>query len=342
MKTQVKFLVSIFSILLLIVSCSNDDDNSTPINPLPTKNIVETAQGADSLSSLVAALTVADKETDSDLIGTLSSTGPFTVFAPTNDAFNSLLSQLDGYDSLDDFDTTEGRKMLAIILKYHVVSGAAVFSNQLNDNQEISTVQGGKLMVDLTPNGVYIEDATDASAMVSTADILATNGVVHVINKVLLPQEILDMLNAKTLVELVVENDNLSILEAAVIKTGLVDTLNSSGPFTVFAPTNDAFVALLEALGNEYNSLDDFDTEAEIDLLRNIVLYHAIPSAIYSTDLSETSVETAFTGNNIKVIASGNTYVIEDTTGEQANILAADVMASNGVAHVIDRVLLPN
>ncbi|MDW5287496.1 fasciclin domain-containing protein [Formosa sp. PL04] len=338
MKTNLKYLVALFSLVLVVTSCDSDDDG---VKVMEENNIVETAQETSDLSSLVSALIMADKEDDSDLVGTLSGDGPFTVFAPTNQAFTNLLNQLDGYNSLADFDTTEGRKMLATILQYHVVAGAAVMSNQLSDNQEISTVQGENLMVDLT-NGVYIEDATDTSAMVTTANVEASNGVVHIINKVLLPQEIIDMLNGMTLVEIVVGNDDLSILEAAVIKAGLVETLNSAGPFTVFAPTNDAFVALLNALGDDYNSLDDFNTDEEMALLKNILLYHVIPSAVYAADLSETSVETAFAGNSINVIMSGDAYVIQDATGENANIIAADVMASNGVAHVIDRVLLPN
>ncbi|WP_435137050.1 fasciclin domain-containing protein [Formosa sp. A9] len=321
---------------------SNDDDNNSGItDPMPTQNIVELAQNTESLSSLVAALSLADKQDGSNLIATLSGDGPFTVFAPTNQAFSNLLAQLDGYDSLSDFDTAKGQMLLGLVLQYHVVAGAGVTSNQLSDNQEITTVQGERLMVDLT-NGVYIEDATDVSAKVTTADVLATNGVVHVIDKVLIPQEVLDMLNQKTLVEILVGDNNFSILADVVVKTGLVETLSSDGPFTVFAPTNDAFVALLEDLGDDYNSLDDFDTEAEIDLLRNIVLYHAVSGNIYEADLSETTVETAFAGNNISVVMSGDTYVIQDATGAQANILITDVMASNGVAHVIDKVLLPN
>ncbi|WP_084817582.1 fasciclin domain-containing protein [Formosa agariphila] len=339
MKTNFKYLVAFFSLFLVFTSCDSDDDGDTIITE--DRNIVEIAQDTPELSNLVAALILADTGTDSNLVGTLSGDGPFTVFAPTNQAFVDLLGQLDGFNSLSDFDSAEGKAMLTTILQYHVVAGAAVTSGQLTDNQEVATVQGENVMIDLS-NGVRVEDATENPATVTTADIDASNGVIHIIDKILLPQEILDMLNEQTLVEIVVGNDDLSILEAAVIKTDLVDTLNSEGPFTVFAPTNDAFVALLDALGEDYNSLDDFDTADEIALLKNILLYHVIPAEVYASDLSESSVETAFAGNTISIVDSGSAFVIQDATGENSNIIAADVAASNGVAHVIDRVLLPN
>jgi len=338
MKSNVKYLVALFSLFLVVTSCDSDDDGGSMNTD---KNIVEVAQDTPELSNLVSALILADTDTDSNLVSTLSGNGPFTVFAPTNQAFVDLLTQLDGFNSLSDFDTEEGKAMLTTILQYHVVSGAAVTSDQLSDNQEVATVQGETVMVDLT-DGVRIEDATENAALVMTADIEASNGVIHIIDKILLPQAIVDMLNAQTLVEVVSGADNLSILQAAVIKADLVDTLNSEGPFTVFAPTNDAFVALLDTLGEDFNSLDDFDTAEEIELLKNILLYHVVPAEIYAADLSETSVETAFAGNNLDVVASGDTYVIQDATRGQSNIVAADVVASNGVAHVIDRVLLPN
>ena len=333
--------------LLLVISginysCTDDDEGIVERMPT-TMNIVETAQGTDALSSLVAALAKADEKADSDLIGTLSGNGPFTVFAPTNDAFAALLMQLDGFDSLEDFDTDEEKEVLATILKYHVVSGAAAASGSLENGQEITTVQGENVKINLD-GGVAIVDATEMASDVVTADVTTSNGIVHVINKVLLPQAIVDALNLGlgTLVDVVVETESLSILEAAVIKANLAETLASDGPFTVFAPTDDAFVDLLELLGDDYNSLDDFDTEEEMALLTDILLYHVISGAkVLSTDLSEGDVPTALENNSISVIASDDTFVIGDASEIDANIAAVDVMASNGVAHVIDKVLLP-
>ncbi|WP_335966517.1 fasciclin domain-containing protein [Galbibacter sp. PAP.153] len=339
MKNLAKYTLILFGVVAFMYSCSDDDDSTTP----PTEedlNIVETAQSTSSLSSLVAALTKADENEDSDLIGTLSSEGSFTVFAPTNEAFQNLLDGLDGYNTLDDFNTQEKRVLLKLILQYHVIAGTKAMSGDLLDGQELETVQGEGLTVSID-GGVHLKDATDTEAMVVQADVMASNGIVHVIDKVLLPQVVIDAINKQNLVEIVAQTEDLSILEAAVIKANLGDVLSGEGPFTVFAPTNDAFADLLDMMGEDYNSLDDFDTEEEIALLKNILLYHVITAEVMASDLSEGMVETALTDNSIDLIASENTFVLGDATGINANITAVDIDASNGVAHIIDKVLLP-
>ncbi|MEN8789593.1 MAG: fasciclin domain-containing protein [Flavobacteriaceae bacterium] len=333
----------------LLIACEKEDDGAQREDSSSSDSvgtIVEVAQDTEALSSLVAAVLKADELDDSDLVGTLNGEGPFTVFAPTNDAFTALLGSLEGFDSLEDFDTDEEKELLVKILTYHVVAGVAAESGDLSDGQTIGTVQGEEVTISLE-GGVFVQDATEDNAEVIIPDVEASNGVVHVINKVLIPQEVLDALNGEeeeeegTLVDLVVETETLSILEAAVIKAGLVDTLNSEGPFTVFAPTDDAFVALLEILGEDYNSLDDFDSEEEMALLKDVLLYHVIPAEVFAADLAPGSVGTAFAGNDLEIIASGESFVIGDATEVNANITGTDFAASNGVAHTIDKVLLP-
>ncbi|WP_424303586.1 fasciclin domain-containing protein, partial [Eudoraea sp.] len=340
--------ILMFAILsLFVLSCEKNDDETTALL-VSEKNLVETAQETDALSSLVAALTRADENEGTDLVTALSSEGPFTVFAPTNDAFKELLSGLENYDSLEDFDSEEEKELLAAILTYHVFAGGALPSSELSEGQTITTLQGEELVVNLE-NGVFIKDATEADARVVIPNIEVSNGIVHVVDKVLIPQAILDALNQEededdeegTLVDLVVETESLSILEAAVIKAGLVETLSGEGPFTVFAPKDDAFIALLEVLGDDYNSLDDFDTEAEMMLLRDILLYHVIPAEVFAADLEAGSVHTALADNSLEIISSGETFVIGDASDTNANIIGADFTASNGVAHIIDKVLLP-
>ncbi|WP_343486776.1 fasciclin domain-containing protein [Allomuricauda sp. d1] len=344
MKWKSIFLLTLFTFVTF--SCDKEDDGTNEEETSST--IVETAQNTETLSSLVAALAKADENDDSDLIGTLNGDGPFTVFAPTNSAFNELLASLDGFDSLEDFDTPEEKALLATILQYHVIGGAAAASTDLSEGQELTTVQGEKVTVSLE-GGVFIDDATETDAEVVIPDVNASNGIVHVIDKVLLPQAILDALNdgdgmegeGKNLVEIVVETEALSVLEAAVIKAGLAETLSGEGPFTVFAPTNEAFVALLNALGDDYNSLDDFDTEEEIALLTDILLYHVIPAKVLEADLAAGSVATALADNSLEIIAEGDTFFVGDASEANANITATDIMATNGVAHTIDKVLLP-
>ncbi|MBM1107911.1 fasciclin domain-containing protein [Aurantibacter crassamenti] len=345
---KIVFLKSIylFTFLFLILSSCNNSDDDEVILTMDDKNIVETAQDTEVLSSLVAALLKADENEGTDLVGTLSSQGPFTVFAPTNEAFTNLLSSLDGYDSLEDFDTVEKRELLTTILTYHVVSGVSAKSTDLSDGQIIGTVQGENLNI-ILDGGVYISDATDANAQVTSADIETSNGVVHVINKVLIPQAVLDALEVETeldnIVEIAVATDDLSLLVGALqqANAGLVDVLSGTGPFTVFAPTNAAFADLLDSLGDEYNSLADFDTEEEKALLVKILTYHVVGNvAAFSTDLSAGQMIETVQGEEITINLEGGVF-IEDATDMKAAVITADVEAINGVVHVIDKVLLP-
>jgi len=128
----------------------------------------------------------------------LSGDGPFTVFAPTNAAFADLLEALgDDYSSLDDFDTEAEKQLLAKVLTYHVVADVVVASTDLSSHQEIVTVQGESVEA-LPGETVQIRDKTDVRATVTLADVMTSNGIVHVIDKVLLPQEVLDILNPPT------------------------------------------------------------------------------------------------------------------------------------------------
>jgi uncharacterized surface protein with fasciclin (FAS1) repeats len=281
------------------------------------------------------------------LVETLSSEGPFTVFAPTNDAFVGLLDILgDDYNALSDFDTQEEIDLLVEILTYHVVSGTAAFSTDLSDGQTIETVNGGSVGINIKDGAVHVIDATENNATVVIPDVEASNGVVHVINKVLLPQSAVDFvanLQLKNIVELAQSVDNLSLLVDALIQAdaGLVEALSGEGPFTVFAPTNEAFADLLHALGNNYNSLEDFDTPEEKALLAKILTYHVVAgAAVASTDLSNHQEFTTLQGEPIFAILNHGVF-IRDKTHVDAQVIAADNVASNGIVHIINKVLLP-
>ncbi|MCK0189535.1 fasciclin domain-containing protein [Arenibacter sp. F20364] len=344
MKKISIYFLAIFTTMILGVSCSDDDDNDIIQEPT-LSTIVETAQATDFLSNLVAALAKADENDNSDLIGALSGDGPFTVFAPTDTAFAALLASLDDFDSLADFDTPEKREILAAILKYHVVVGAAATSSSLSNGQEFTTLQGEKITVRIEGD-VYIQDPTDTDAKVGPADVMASNGIVHVIDKVLIPQEVLDALNPEpmpNIVEWAMDTDFLSLLVGALVQAdaGLVDLLQTDGPFTVFAPTDTAFAALLDALGDDYNSLADFDTPEEKTLLAQILKFHVVAgSAAYSTDLSNGQMIETAQGESVTVNLTGGVF-IQDKTDVDAAVAPADIAASNGVVHVIDKVLLP-
>ena len=195
----------------------------------------------DDLSLLVEAL----GQANAGLVETLSGDGPFTVFAPTNKAFADLLDALgDDYHSLADFDTEAEIDLLVQVLTYHVVAGTAAFSTDLSDGQQIGTVQGENVGVSLS-HGVQITDATDTPANVVLPDVEASNGVVHVIDKVLLPQAVLDALNPPlpNIVELAQSVPDLSLLVEALIQAdaGLVEVLSGEGPVSythLTLPTN--------------------------------------------------------------------------------------------------------
>ncbi len=305
----------------------------------PTESLVDIVVATEALSSLEAAVIKAD------LVDTLNGDGPFTVFAPTDDAFTALLDALgDNYNSLEDFDTTEEIALLKDILLFHVVPDNKVLAANLAAGDIGTALADNSIAVIASGDTFVIGDASDTDAEITGTDIMATNGVAHTINKVLLPQAAIDFVQQITngsLVDLVVATEALSSLEAAVIKADLVDTLNGDGPFTVFAPTDDAFTALLDALGDNYNSLEDFDTTEEIALLKDILLFHVVPDKVLAASLTAGDVGTALADNSIAVIASGDTFVIGDASDTDAEITGTDIMATNGVAHTINKVLLP-
>ena len=302
---------------VFISSCDNDDDDDMIVTPDPM-SIVEIAQADAQFSILVDALIKAD------LVSTVNN-GTFTVFAPTNTAFNQLFADL-GVSGLDDL-TAEA---LTPILLYHVVGGT-VRSTDLT-NSYVGTASAGpnnqpiKLKVDIA-GGVSLNNTTN----VTSADIEATNGIIHVIDKVLLPPNVVDI---------ALGNDNFSILVQALTRSDLtfdfVGFLSEEGPYTVFAPTNDAFVALLDS-NPAWNSLDDIDATT----LDAVLKYHVIASGNFeSTALSDgISVATA-KGDNITINTTSG-VTVTDANGGVANVALADVQGTNGVVHVIDRVLLP-
>lgn len=288
--------------LVSFTSCDKDDDNMDAME----KDIVETAVADMQFSSLVAALVKAD------LVGALKGDGPFTVFAPTDEAFEQLFIDL-GITGLDELSAAD----LAPILLYHVVSGN-VMSTDLS-NGYVATLSSGpgdnslNLLVDA--DNIML----NGDVSITSADIETTNGVIHVINKVLLPP---------TVVDLAIDNSNFSTLVAAVLKAELAETLSGTGPFTVFAPTNAAFDDLFTAL--EVTGIDQLTKEQLIPILQ----YHVVAGNVRSTDLSTGSVTTLNGDIDINVGMSV-------TINTDANVVATDVQGSNGVVHVIDKVLVP-
>ena len=252
---------------------------------------------------------------EADLAGALSGEGPFTVFAPTDDAFLALAGALDA--TAEDLLALPE---LADILLYHVVGGTAL-SSDLADGQTIATLNGAEVTVTINDEGIFINDA-----QVTVADIVADNGIVHVIDAVLIPP-----VPTNTVVDVIVNSDVHNLLEAAVIEADLAGALSGEGPFTVFAPTDDAFLALAGALGATAEDL------LALPELADILLYHVVGGTALSSDLADGQAIATLNGAEVTVsIECDGSIFIND-----AQVVLADIVADNGVVHVIDAVLTP-
>ena len=292
----------IFSFALLIIllgsilgGCISEDDKNT---------IAETAKENGNFTTLVQLLEL------TGLYETLEGEGPYTVFAPTDDAFDAVPEELLNQLLADT-------EILKQVLLYHVVSGS-VDSTAVTSYDSVDSVQGEAISI--TTNGtVMVNDST-----VTTADIECSNGYIHVIDAVMLPPSLQP---PGTIVETAIENGNFTTLVTAVQAAGLVDTLNGEGPFTVFAPTDDAFEALPDGLIESL--LDDIPT------LTKVLTYHVLNGALYSGDVVARENLLSLQGENIEVTVNGTVKV------NDATVILTDIECSNGVIHVIDSVILP-
>jgi len=291
----------------LLQACGGGDDDE------PQRNIVETAQNNPDLSILVEAVTAAG------LASTLS-TGALTVFAPTNAAFGALLSEL----GMTKQALLADKPLLTAVLTYHVL-GTRVPRADVPLGRAIAPVSGGFFKIE-SANGLKITDGRNRVTSIIATDIEASNGVIHLVDRVLLPanQDIVATASALP---------DFSVLVEAVVAAGLASTLQGTGPFTVFAPTNAAFAALLAELGIAKAAL-----LADTALLTKVLAYHVVPARMLKAEVPVNTPITTVQGQTFAVNAS---LVITDQNMRTSNIIRADVFASNGVVHVVDKVILP-
>lgn len=269
-------------------------------------DIVDTAVSAGSFKTLAAALGAAD------LVDTLKGKGPFTVFAPTDEAFQKLPA-----GTVETLLKPENKDKLVSILTYHVVPGA-VMADQVVGLNGATTVNGQRVDIAVDGSQVKVDNAT-----VVTTDIKCDNGVIHVIDSVILPAD-------KNIPETATSAGSFNTLLAAVNAAGLVETLSGDGPFTVFAPTDDAFGAVpsktIESLLQPENKQQLID----------ILTYHVVPGRVYSDAALSAGTAKTVQGSSINISATSGGANVND-----AKLLSTDLDASNGVIHVIDRVLMP-
>jgi transforming growth factor-beta-induced protein len=314
---------------LVLAACGGGDSTDTttvaptaaPSTAAPTtapvaSDIVAVASANPDFSTLVAAVQAAG------LVETLQGPGPFTVFAPTNDAFDALPAGL-----VDALLLPENNAALAEILTYHVVAGTVLAADVTAG--VVATVQGENLTIS-TDGGVKVNDAN-----VVATDVIASNGVIHVIDAVIVPPsldvEALLAGSAGDIVDVATAAGSFTTLLAAIDAAGLAETLQGDGPFTVFAPTDDAFAALDPAL------VAKLLLPENKDVLAAILTYHVVAGAVTS-DLVTAGEVTSVQGDAIVVSIEGYGSV---RLNGAATVTTVDIAASNGVIHVIDAVILP-
>jgi uncharacterized surface protein with fasciclin (FAS1) repeats len=298
-----------------LTSCEEEKVDAKPAGPSIAEVVVNGAE----FTLLEEALKKAE------LVTTFQANGTYTVFAPTDDAFRAA-----GIDKA--FIDAAKKDDLVPILRYHVLSETVPSSKIATaDNAEISTLNG-RAFITKNANGVSVN-----GSRVTKADVEAWNGVIHVVDRVILPP-------SGDIVAVASANPNFSLLVEAVKKADLVTTLQGAGPFTVFAPTNAAF----EALGAPYNTAAAIQgmNAAQTATLRNVLLYHVVGARVFSTNLKAGAVPTALTNRNLTIDLSNGVRVTGGTTANVANVTTNpvgrfNVKALNGVIHTIDRVLLP-
>lgn len=276
--------------------------------PKGGKDIVTLAVEAGQFTTLAAALKAAG------LVDTLQGKGPFTVFAPTDTAFAKL-----GKDTIADLLKPENKQKLIGILTYHVVAGTLP-AGKVVASKQLTTLQGADLAVQVNDAGVMV-----GSAKVVKTDIMGSNGVIHVIDSVLLPPD-----GPGNIVAVAAKAGSFKTLLKAATAAGLADTLANGGPFTVFAPTDAAFAALGDA------TIADLLKPENKQKLASILQLHVVSGKVMAADVVKLKSAKTIGGTELPIVVTDGKVSVGGV-----NVTATDVAAKNGVIHVIDAVILP-
>ena len=319
MKNLFKIIPILLISLTTLQSCNNNDDE----NVQDVSTIVNLAVDSADLTSLVAALDRAN------LVSALNGEGPFTVLAPTNDAFAAFLSA-NNFNSLEEVPVD----ILTKILLNHVISGSLI-------STDLSTGYANTLATSAasqTPLSIYVDTSNgvrfNGVSSVSAADILAVNGVIHKVDAVI---------GLPNIVTFATADPNFSTLVSALTRSDLTtdfvgvlstDSASAPAPFTVFAPINDAFNRLLTELN--LASLSEID-EPTLDV---VLKYHVVGGAnVLDSNLTDNLTVSTLSGDITADISGGAR--LTDSSGRVSDIIATNVQANNGVIHAINNVILP-
>ncbi len=309
MRSPINLLMLLVALTFSFVSCEEAEENNDV--PNTEKTVAQIAADDEQFSTLVSALSRVD------LVSVLEGTGPFTVFAPTNAAFEAL-----GVDL-----STLSDEALKEILLYHVFVGQGIAAADIAEGQTYlgtaaATGPNGtnlSILVEKTGNSVKINGGVNVTA----TDITGNNGIIHVVDKVITPLNI---------VEHAAANSNFSELVSALgaASGDLVNVLSGDGPFTVFAPLNSAFGAISDVVAG-----------LSADQLAKVLTYHVASGNVRSDALSDGMMVTTVNGEQF-TINLGDTVTITDAQGNTSTVVLTDVQGTNGVIHAIDTVVLPN
>jgi len=299
MKTPTPFLLAL-AFATPFALAQHDTGNQKP------GTIVEVAVGAGSFTTLVAAVKAAG------LADTLSGKGPFTVFAPTDEAFAKL-----GKDTIADLLKPENKQKLTAILTYHVV-GDRVPAEKVVATKSLTSLQGQSLAIVVDGGKVKVNGAN-----VVKTDVNGSNGVIHVIDTVLMPRN-------ESIVDVAAKAGSFTTLLAAAQAAGLADTLAKDGPFTVFAPTDEAFAKLGK------DAIADLLKPENKAKLAGILKHHVVAGKVLAADAKKLKEAKTIAGTTLGLRMDGDALRVGG-----AKVLSADIAASNGVIHVVDAVILP-
>lgn len=324
-----------------MISCSDDDDNS------PTQQtVLEIAAENPDFDVLEAAALKAG----SGVTNVLDGTGPITVFAPTDAAFITHLAVANEAAAIAAVNGLTPAAA-ADLLTFHVIAGSEIKAADIaTGTTPVTTARSANNKAFVTKSGSSV---TINNASVTTADVEASNGVIHIIDAVLTPP-VGDIIAVATSAA---NAPNFGILAAALTKADLITTLQGNGPFTVFAPTDDAFLTLLRSAAfynnpslteaeaiNAINGLTASSTPLSLTTLTQVLLYHVVPSAAaYSINLTNNQVLTTAKAAAPKTvtIGLGSSVTVDGSASDPSTVASANISATNGVVHVINKVLLP-
>ena len=320
-KSKIISVIFVVFFSFVLFACGGSD-NHDPVSTEPTLNIVETAVEDGRFTTLVAALQAAELDDD------LSGPGPFTVFAPTDDAFDLLPA-----GTVDFLLEPANRAALIDILLYHVIDGEVFADDALDlDGTSATMLNALNVRIDVINDDLILNFNGSRQATVTVTDIVATNGVIHVIDAVLDPGDAVE-----NIVDTAAANGSFTTLVAALQAADLDDDLEGPGPFTVFAPTDDAF-DLLPA-GTVASLLEPANKATLIDILT----YHVFSGSVLSPAAIALDGQrvTMLNGGSMAIDVAASELFLNLGGNRQAKVIVTDVLSSNGVIHVIDAVLDP-